>query len=186
MKKKCLSKNIHNCNSLQTGNGNDVNFNENVDIGNHNVPMYSKHFIVHNDRGLTVANMEYSALMIMCICLILSPLSLIHGEIGDEFVIFYSYNSNELDGSTIGYIIGVSILWFFDSYLFTYGMMKLHNASLSAILDTSDVFFTYVISYVWLGESPNVYATIGAVLVIVTIVISVYPWQRHERIPISF
>eukprot|EP01083_Nonionella_stella_P008570 24726_1 len=148
-------------------------------------------YIVHHDTALTVLLLEYCAIAKIFLCLIFCPLSTIKGSavmgvpdtwFWDEFVLFFS----DISAKGIGYGIGASILSSIDLALFIYGIFKVNSAPLASILDITDVFFTYIFSYFWLGVALDGGSAIGSTFIILSIVISLYPWQKHSKIPKSF
>lgn len=166
------------------GNMNDDNGDSNFTLDTliDSTGAQSKDYIIQNDRALTVLSLEYGSVIIGICCIIFSILSVVNGDVGDQFKLFQS----DITGKGIGYTIAVSLLSFVDSFMITFGIFKVKNASLSGILDTSDVLFTFILAYVWLGETTDVYGVIGALLIVLSVAISVYPWEIHPNIPKSF
>lgn len=54
-------------------------------------------------------------------------------------------------------------LWTETFKQYTFGLFKVVNAPLAGIIDISDVFWTYILSYVWLNDSPTNNTTAGAI-----------------------
>ena len=146
----------------------------------------SKEYIIQNDFAVTILNVEYMSITIILLCIIFSPLSLINDDINffDQFKIFGNNNDIYHDLNTLCYVIVGSILWFIDNFLFIFGMWKLSSAPLAGLLDISDVVWTYIASYIWLTQTPTVYGIIGALLIILSVLVTIYPWQKiHTQLP---
>lgn len=137
-------------------------------------------YIIFNQIALVTVSIEYASLITIVLCILFCPLSLINGSwFWDEFVLFYEYMSDK----ALVYSIGGSIVWWFDYYFYTFGIFMLRDATLSGLLDVSDVFFAFVFSYVWLDETATVYDISGSALIVLSIIICVYPWEKHKNIP---
>ena len=51
------------------------------------------------------------------------------------------------------------------------------------IVDISDYFFGLIFSIIWLGESVSGFDIGGSAILIFAILIAVYPWHKHEKVP---
>ena len=145
----------------------------------------SNEYIIQNDWAIKNLFVEYYSIGIIIQCLIFSLFSQINGDVTTshlwkQFAIENNSTSLTNNYNYVGHIIGASILWWFADYLFTYGAFKFDNVNVPvvAVLDVSNVFFTFVLCYVWLDQTPNYLEILGAALVVVTVVICVYPWQK--------
>ena len=140
----------------------------------------SNEFIICNEWALVTVTIEYASLITMITTLICTIFSVGSGSwFWDEFVMGY------YDATTTGIVStwAAGVVWIFDYYFYTLGVFKLRDATLTGLLDTTDVFFSFILSYYLLGETANEYDIIGSVLIVVTVVLAVYPWQRYEKIP---
>ena len=140
----------------------------------------SNEYILQNDWALTNFFVGCYSILLIFQCLVFSPFHHMKGDIysqwfWDEFKISYGGTGSKC----MWYTIGGAFFWWLDSYLFTYGTFKVVNAPVVAILDISDIFFTFILSYVWLHQSPDSLEIIGSILIIVAIGIAVYPWQKQ-------
>lgn len=148
-------------------------------LDNSHLQIQSTEYIIQNDWALTSLFVEYYSITIISQCLVFSLLSEIKGDettssLWQQFTIIYGGTGSKC----LWYTIGASILWWLDYYLFTYGAFKVINAPVVAILDVSDVVFTFVLSYIWLGQTPNYFEILGAALIVIAIIIAVYPWEK--------
>lgn len=148
------------------------------------VSKQSNQFIVENDITLTIFYLEYGSMIIILLCIVCCLFSLSDSDIGKQFALFSE--SKDLSADTALYIILSAVTGCIDRWLFTYAMFKASYATLIGIIDVSDILITYILSFVWLSQTPTVYGAIGAVLIISGIAIGVYPWQNHKIFPKSF
>ena len=150
-----------------------------ADIQESHVLVQSNEYIIQNDWAFTNFFVEYYSIILIIQCLLFSPFHRIKGNeysswFWDEFNVNYTGSGSKC----LGYTIGGAIFWWLDSYLYTYGTFKVINAPVVSILDVSDVFFTFLMSYIWLHETPNYLEVIGSLIIISAILICVYPWEK--------
>ena len=153
------------------------------DIEESKVLVQSNEYIIQNDWAFTNFFVEYYSLMLICQCLIFSPFDNIKSDstseawFWDELSINYSCSGSKC----LWYTISGAVCWWLDSYLYFYGAFKVVNAPVVSILDISDIFFTFILSYIWLNEVPNTLEVMGAIIVIFAITICVYPWEKFIK-----
>lgn len=163
-------------------------------IENTTIKPQSREFIVENDRSLTVLSVEYGSIILIVLCLIFSFISWLieyfsannsFEEIDENFNIL-SRNDYYNVLNVWWYVVLGAVLSVFIRFFQMYAALKLPNAPLIGIIGLSDIIFGYVVSYAWLGEEPDTFGIIGACLIVVAIIVSLYPWHKHSQISKSF
>ena len=155
---------------------------------NSNTIVMSSEFIVLNEHAFTVCLFEYLFLTNIVLCLVFSLLSLVEDENVNQssfwydWAIFYTSLSNQ----AIGYVAISSILIAANNFSWTFGIFKMSSSTLTGIIDTSGYFFTLILSIIWLKESPTAYEITGCLILVLTVILSIYPWQKHDFVPKSW
>ena len=141
----------------------------------------SNEYIIQSDWAITNLFIEYYSIIIIIECLIFSLFAKINGDVTtanlwQQFTI--SYKGTE--DICIWYTICGAILWCLDDYLFTFGAFKVDSVSANvvSVLEIFSVFFTLILDYVWLNETPNYLESLATALIVIGIVICVYPWEK--------
>lgn len=145
-------------------------------------------YIILNEKEMTIFAIEYSSVIQVLLCFIFSGLSWIddgHG-IFKQFLLFRATNDESFTNDAIHYVVLSSFLWSLHIFCCTLGIFKLSNAVLSGILDISDVFFAFFFSYIFFNEKRDACDIGGAIAIVSTVIISVYPWQTFRWIPNRF
>ena len=143
------------------------------------VKIESNEFIVENDWGLTILFLEFASILQIVECLLFSQFDEI--KTSDSTQWFWQDFDVSYGGSgskCAWYTLGGAFFWCVESYLMTLGTFKVANAPIVAMFDITDIFFTFVLSYVWLHEHPNTYDIVGSIIIIIAIIGAVYPWQN--------
>ena len=173
------SNNNNNNNNINNNNGSglaDINENRLMGRGSKTAGDNTE-YIICNEMALVTVSVEYASLVTIGLCFVFSLLGLLDDPDRDwlwgEFRLFKSDNFSDITKGSMWYAFGASFVWLFDYYFYTFGIFKLRNATLAGLLDVSDVFFGFVLSYIWLHESADAYDIIGALFIVLAIVVSI-------------